>query len=213
MKPIYLAALMAFGSVSCVDDVPKLQVLHAALPEPDCSIPEDLAILRGSLDLSLASNFRLGLIITSNLTNTDIVVGEGGQVSDPDSQAIYITSMDVSYQTEPDLGIEDANVRLFGGFEGNVGGNMLLNILTPAAQSALAAATAGGTVVDTLVTMRFRGHTITNSKVETNEFAFPLTVGRSGYACPAGEQFVAPTLACDQRGHNGIVPECEEIPQ
>jgi hypothetical protein len=212
MKPIYLAALLAFGSVSCVDDVPQLQVLHAALPDQDCSIPEDEAILRGSLDMSLASNFRLGLIVTSNRIGTEVLVGEGGQVSSPGSQVVFITSMDVSYQTEPDLGIEDTNVRLFGGFEGGEGSNMLLNVLTPQARDALAAATATGVVVDTLITMKFKGHTSANSKVEANEFTFPLTVGQTGYSCPTGQRFAAPTANCDLRGHNGIVPECEDIP-
>ncbi|MBZ4394622.1 hypothetical protein [Myxococcus sp. AS-1-15] len=212
MKPIYLAALLAFGSVSCVDDVPQLQVLHAALPEDDCSIPEDEAILRGSLDMTLASNYRLGLIVTSNRIGTEILVGEGGQVSSPGSQVVFITSMDVSYQTEPDLGIEDANVRLFGGFEGGEGSSMLLNLLTREAQEALDAATLGGAIVDTLITIKFKGHTAANNKVEANEFTFPLTVGRSGYGCSAGQQFAAPTANCDLRGHNGIVPECEDIP-
>ncbi|MCP3061885.1 hypothetical protein LXT21_24170 [Myxococcus sp. K38C18041901] len=210
MKPIYLAALMAFGSVSCVDNTPKLQVLHAALPDPDCTIPEDEAILRGSLNLGLAGDFLLGLIITSNLTDTPILVGEGGQVSDPDSQAIYIRSVDVSYRTEPDLGIEDANVPLFGGFRPNQDSSLLLGLLTRDAQAALLAATTGGGIVDTLVTMRFRGETATGSKVEVNEFTFPLVVTNVGFVCPKPGEVPSPrSEACDLRGLNGVVPECE----
>ncbi|WP_408889456.1 hypothetical protein ACJ2CR_37535 [Myxococcus faecalis] len=210
MKPIYLAALMAFGSVSCVDNTPKLQVIHAALPEPDCSIPEDEAILRGSLNLGLAGDFLLGLVITSNLVDSPVIVGEGGEVSDPDSLAIYVTSVDVSYRTEPDLGIEDANIPLFGGFRPNQDSSLLLGVLTRDAQAALFAATAGGGFVDTLVTMRFRGKTATGSKVEANEFTFPLTVTNVGFVCPKpGDVPAQPTEACDLRGLNGVVPECE----
>src|SRR5215217_719065 len=209
MKPIYLAALLALGTVSCVDNIPKLQLLSATPPDEDCTIPEDEALLSGSLNLDLSSNYRLGFIVTSNLTSTPIVVGEG-QVADPDSNAIYLTELDLSYRTEPELNIPSVTLPVYAAFRANEDSSLLMSVLTRDAQNALFNGTEGGAVVDVLVTMRVRGHTITGGEVETNELSYAITVVNDPFICPkAGEVPAPPATECDQRGQNGIVPLCQ----
>ncbi|WP_163865370.1 hypothetical protein [Myxococcus eversor] len=209
MKPIYLAALLAFGTVSCVDNIPKLQLLSATPPDEDCTVPEDEALLSGSLNMALSSNYNLGFVVTSNLTSTPIVVGEG-QVADPDSNAIYLTELDLSYRTEPELNIPSATLPVYAAFRANEDSTLLMSVLTRDAQNALFSATTGGGIVDVLVTMRIRGHTITGGSVETNELSYAITVTTVPYICPKPGEFpAAPTVLCDQRGQNGAVPLCE----
>lgn len=209
MKPIYLAALLAFGTVSCVDNIPKLQLLSATPPDDDCTVPDDRALLSGSLNLDLSSNYTLGFVVTSNLTATPIVVGEG-QVADPDSNAIYLTEIDLSYRTEPELNIPSATLPVYAAFRANEDSTLLMSVLTRDAQIALNSGTTGGAVVDVLVTMRIRGHTTTGGSVETNELSYAITVVNDIFTCPDPTEVPAPsTVLCDQRGQNGVVPLCE----
>ncbi|NTX00604.1 hypothetical protein [Myxococcus sp. CA040A] len=209
MKPIYLAALLAFGTVSCVDNLPKLQILQAAPPEEDCNVPDDVALLSGSLNLALAGDYTSGFIVTSNLSDTPIVVGEA-PVSDIDSTAVYLTELELSYQTEPELNIPSATIPIYGTFRGNEDGSLVLGLLTRDAESALRSAVGGGgTVVDVLVTLRVRGHTVAGGDVETNEISYPLVVGFAPYVCPTAGDVHGPLVGpCDPRGQNGAVPEC-----
>lgn len=209
MKPIYLAALLAFGTVSCVDNIPKLQLLSATPPDEDCTVPEDRSLLSGSLNMDLSTNYSLGFVVTSNLTSTPIVVGEG-QVADPDSNAIYLTELDLSYRTEPELNIPSVTLPIYTAFRANEDSTVLMEILTRDAQNALLSATAGGAIVDVLVTLRVRGHTITGGSVETNELSYAIAVTTENFVCPKpGEVPSARIAQCDQRGQNGVVPLCE----
>lgn len=209
MKPIYLAALLAFGTVSCVDNLPKLQLLQAAPPDEDCSVPDDRALLSGSLNMALASDYLLGFVVTSNLSETPVVVSEG-PIADVDSTAIYLTEMELSYQTEPNLNIPSATLPVYSAFRGDRDGLLLAGLLTRDAQNALFSAVSGGALVDLLVTMRVRGHTVSGGDVETNEVSYPLVVGFAPFSCPKPGDVPAPrTAACDPRGQNGAVPACE----
>ncbi|MFY2561394.1 hypothetical protein ACN469_27585 [Corallococcus terminator] len=209
MKPIYLATLLALGTVSCVDNLPKLQILQAAPPEEDCNVPDDVALLSGSLNLALAGDYTSGFIVTSNLADTPIVLGEA-PLSDTDSTAVYLTELELSYQTEPELNIPSATVPIYGTFRGNEDGSMVLGLLTRDARNALLSATGGGgSVVDVLVTLRVRGHTVAGGDVETNEISYPLVVGFAEFKCPKMGDIHGPSLGpCDPRGQNGAVPEC-----
>ncbi|QSQ13535.1 hypothetical protein [Myxococcus landrumensis] len=206
MKPIYLIALLALGSVSCVDDYPKLQILQSTPPEPDCSIPDNRQLLSGSLNLALAGNYTMGLIITSNVVETPVAVGE--PVTDPDGNAIYVTELDLSYRTDPELNIPSATLPIYGSFRAAGDGAMLLNIFTSDALQALRAATGGPNVVDALVTLKVRGKMLDGTKVETNEVTYSVLVGNVPFTCPAGKSVESPTQACDQRGQNGVLPAC-----
>ncbi|WP_338864199.1 hypothetical protein [Myxococcus stipitatus] len=207
MKPIYLVALLALGSVSCVDDLPKLQILSATPPDPDCTVPAGRQLLSGSLNLALASNYQLGLIVASNVVDTPITVG-GENLTDPDRNAIYVTELDLSYRTVPELNIPSATVPIYGSFRAAGNGSMLLPIYTADALRALIPATQGGNIVDTLVTLKVRGKMVDGSEMETNEITYSVQVETLVLTCPPDESFEPRTAACDQRGQNGVVPAC-----
>lgn len=207
MKPIYLVALLALGSVSCVDDLPKLQILSSSPPEPNCTIPTGRQLLSGSLNLALAGNYRLGLAVSANVRDTPISVG-GEDLTDPDRNAIYVTELDLSYRTVPDLNIPSATVPVYGSFRGAGDGTMLLSLFTADALDALDAATTGTNVVDALVTLKVRGKMVDGSKMETNEISYAVQVVTRPYSCPAGKNIEPPNEACDQRGQNGVLPAC-----
>ncbi|AGC47630.1 putative lipoprotein [Myxococcus stipitatus DSM 14675] len=206
MKPIYLIALLALGSVSCVDDYPKLQILQSTPPDSSCTIPDNRQLLNGSLNLALAGNYQMGLIVTSNVLETPIVVG--APLTDPDGNAIYVTELDLSYRTEPELNIPSATVPIHGTFRAAGNGAMLLNIFTLDALQALRSATGGANFVETLVTLKVRGKMLDGSKVETNTITYSVQVGNIPFSCPPGKAVEPPTEACDQRGQNGVLPAC-----
>ncbi|WP_342375743.1 hypothetical protein NVS55_31240 [Myxococcus stipitatus] len=207
MKPIYLIALLALSSVSCVDDYPKLQILQSSPPEPSCTVPDDRQLLNGSLNLALASNYRLGLIMTSNVRTATIAVG-GEPLTDPDGNAIYVTELDLSYRTQPELNIPSATVPIYGSFRGEGNGVMLLSLFTTDALQALHTATQGANIVDALVTLKVRGKMLDGTKMETNEITYSVQVGNVPFSCPPDKTVEPPTEACDQRGQNGVLPAC-----
>ncbi|MCP3105099.1 hypothetical protein LZ198_40155 [Myxococcus sp. K15C18031901] len=206
MKPFYAAALLALGLVSCVDKTPEIQILQASIPADDCSVQADDRILRGALNLGLSTGYNLGFIIASNLVDTPIIVG-GGQVSDPDSLAVFLREADFSYDTIPNLNIPATTLPIFTAYRPNEDSDMVLNMITTEALNALLGA---GGPVEVVIHMRLRGETASGDKVATNEVTFGLIVTNTIYTCPkAGEVHVPRTEACDPRGQNGAVPDCQ----
>lgn len=214
MKHTIISALLALGmGTSCVESTPVLQLGGASPLGADCSIGgNDVNILRGSINLELQQGgYRAVFAITSNLTNTPIVVNDEPVGGDEDLNTLYITGMAVSYASEGlDLpgADEDNPLPLYGTLE--VDGDLALNLFTSRVNDILLDTVTSGSR-EVLVTFKLLGKRASGDKVESNEVTFPITVFRRA-ACPAGYRQVLSTDPCPQAGLNGVEAECELIP-
>ncbi|MCE9667381.1 hypothetical protein LY474_06095 [Myxococcus stipitatus] len=212
MKPFYIAALLALGPVACVDSTPALQVLTVAPPDTDCVIPDDVGLLRGSVNLSLTDSYLLGLNVVSNLQGSEVLVG-GNPVSDPNSLNVYLTEVEFSYATEPRINVESETVAIYGSFPSADDGQLLINLLTTKAAETLKAQIAADASVEMVVTIQLHGKTTSGSEVDSNEVKYPLTVTNEAFACPDNQVPVVPAdIACNLIGMNGVVPACAAPP-
>lgn len=223
MKNSVLAALTALGMSACVESTPALQIGGAAAQGADCSLDasEGTGLLRGTLDLGLRrGGFPLVLAVTSNVENNPIEVGDRPVGGDEDFNTLYITNLVLSYSTTTDgltFTESQANVPIYGTLTDE--GNLLLNLFTADVVSDLIGFVPGSGAAEVLVTVQLKGARVSGDEVESNEIVFPVTVYQSAppaeierALCGEGRQFAESDDACDQRGLNGVVPECEETP-
>ncbi|WP_426754240.1 hypothetical protein [Myxococcus sp. Y35] len=217
MKNFYLAVPLALAMSGCVDNPPAIQIFNAYIPDDTCVVNlSGAASGGGSLDLSTSNRYLAGFAVRSGLSTTEIVVNDGPLTGTGDDTAVYVTHVELTYETEgdgPDL--ESELYPTHFALPSNAAGNstMVIDLLGGNALETLSSQLAVGSSATFNVRVKLIGKTVTGSKAESNEIAYPITFYASGFTCPP-ETFLLQTGPCGGTGgQDSFRPECSEPPE
>jgi len=214
MKNFYLAVPLALAMTGCVDNPPDIQIFNAYIPDAACAVnTSGAASGGGSLDLSTSSRYLTGLAVRSGVAATEVVVNDGPLTGGADSAAVYVTHVELNYETQgtgPTLEREvyPSHFAIPSGAATN--SILVVDLLGGNALQTLSNQLSVGSGVTVNVRVKLIGQTVTGSKAESNEIAYPVTFYASGFTCDEGT-FLLQTGPCGGTGgQDSFQPECSE---
>lgn len=206
-----ILASVAMVAAGCVNDSP-LYVTGFASADPTntgaCTLePGSVSQVSGSLDLSGTANYVLIASLKSELSETldtkadtvTLVTGQQRNTVILDTVAFTYTSLPTATIPSVTYQAESAPIAIVvrpGGTS-----NIRMGLLGPIALEAIAKAIPAGSTDTTIVrsSIVFQGSINSGGRIKSTPISFPITVFRSGKACPTGE-FFCPTGACGNIG-------------
>ncbi|NOK02020.1 MULTISPECIES: hypothetical protein [Myxococcus] len=214
MKNFYLAVPLALAMSGCVDNPPDIQIFNAFIPDVSCAAnvtgPSSGG---GSLDISTSPRYLTALTVRSGVSSTEVIVEEGPITGGGDAAAVYVTHVELTYETlgtgptlDPDIYPSHFAIPSTS----STNSVLVIDLLGANARQALLNQLAVGSGVSLNVRVKLTGKTVTGSKAESNEIAYPVNVFSSGFTCPAGTQLKATGPCGLPGGQDGFPPECTE---
>lgn len=204
MNKLLLLAATALIASGCVSDSP-LFITGVFPMDPKCSgVPENDKTLLGSgnLDLSGGGSYLLIVKLKNDLDGTlDTKADSMTLVSGKHRNTVNIDSMSITYTTAPAsivLDPETVPITLVIAPADFV--NVGVNLFGPNASKKIATSLpANGDRLDLRAKIEFRGNIVSGGRLASTPISFPVSIYRSGFTCPAGEQFVR-TSTCGRIG-------------
>ncbi|WP_163784125.1 hypothetical protein [Myxococcus vastator] len=216
MKNFYLAVPLVLAVSGCVDSPPDIQLFNAFIPDAACAINQSgLASSGGSLDLTTSGRYLAAFQVQSSLSTQEVVVGDAPVTGGGDEASIYVTSVELNYETQgtgPTL-TSDVYPYYFN-LPANTtqSSSAVLDLLGANASEDLAAYYSGGgtAAVSVVVRVKLSGKTINGKSTESNEVTYPITFYYSGFTCPEGTQLEANGPCGLPGGQDRFAPSCTE---
>jgi hypothetical protein len=170
----------------------------------------------GSFDvagLSVGANYVIGLELQSNLDAPIIADTLGTEQGSKTDNDFIFSSIQLGYQAVPPIGLPASETTAAAGavIAGANGTSSWLGLYLfgPKAAQTLATAVAPGSESTVTVTATLKGALRSGEAMNSNSFAYPITVFNSGFAgCPVGDR-VAANGPCGTVGsQDGTAPTC-----